>query len=122
MGRHRGSLPVPPYVPRFDEELRANARTVLLVLLVLLCMLGWGFQTMTDGRASAGFRWLGLATVGGGALVGVSYGFYFRPGLLATAPWRRDPLRRRVGVAVRYAWTLVPAAVAVGWLMAKVPR
>lgn len=106
-GRHRSGEPKPIEPPRFRDELRDDFRTLMLVPLISLALIGWGLGAALNPAGTLSGRSLGIAAVGAGTLFAASLWLYFKPGPLAGEHWRRTASRRRIGFALRHAWSLV---------------
>jgi hypothetical protein len=112
--REQGNRPIKP--PDFWSDFKSDPREVAIVLLTGWLGIGWGTETALNGDAHALTRLAGAATAGGGALVLLSYLFYFKPGSLATLAWQQVPSRRRVAFVVRHLWLAVLIFGAAAWL------
>ena len=121
-GRHReqGNRPIKP--PGFWPHFKRDPRELFIVLLTGWIAIGWGTETALSGDADALTRLAGAATAGGGALVLLSYLFYFKPGSLATPAWQQVPSRRRVAFVIRHLWVAVLIIGAAAWLANLIAR
>jgi hypothetical protein len=106
-GRHRSDEPRPIKPPRLRDEFYYNFRTLILIPLMSVALIGWGVGAALEAEGSVARRLSGVLAVAAGLLFAVSLWLYFRPGPLASERWRRSVARRRLGFALRHAWSLV---------------
>lgn len=118
-GRHRSDEPPPIDPPRLRDELYYNFRVLILIPLMSLILIGWGVTAALDAEGGVIHRLSGVAAVVVGALFAASLRLYFKPGPLATERWRRSPGRRRIGFALRHAWSLVVIGAALFWVVGR---
>jgi len=116
VGRHRGRSYRPIKPPGFWSDFKSNPRELPFVLGAGVVSVGWGTETALSGSAHALTRLAGAASSVGGALILVSYFFYFKPGSLATPAWQQVSSRRRVVFVIRHLWLGVYVILAVAWL------
>jgi hypothetical protein len=116
-GRHRTNEPRPIEPPRLRDEFYYNFRTLILIPLMSVILIGWGVGAALDADSSVARRLAGAGAAAAGVLFAVSLWLYFKPGPLASERWRRTVGRRRIGFVLRHAWSLVVIGAGVLWLV-----
>lgn len=120
-GRHRTNEPRPIEPQRLRDEFYYNFRTLILIPLMSVILIGWGVGAALDTDSSVARRLAGVGAAAAGVLFAASLWLYVRPGPLASDRWRRSVGRRRIGFVVRHAWSRVVIGAGVLWLMGRLP-